>query len=128
MRREDVSIEVLGNVLTLRGSRPPGRAGVAAESYLRMEVASGTFERAFALPCPVAAERVEAVLRDGVLVVPGGAWSHMTQRAVWETPATEVVLLLAGADFEADLSVTYTGRALKAERGRSQRAKQLEEF
>lgn len=69
VRREDVTIEVLGNVLTLRGSRPPGRAGVAAESYLRMEVASGGFERSFALPCPVAADRVEAVLRDGVLTV-----------------------------------------------------------
>lgn len=69
VRREDVSIEVLGSVLTLRGSRPPGRAGVAAESYLRMEVASGSFERSFALPCPVAADRVEAALRDGVLTV-----------------------------------------------------------
>jgi HSP20 family protein len=69
VRREDVNIEVLGNVLTLRGSRPPGRAGVAVESYLRMEVASGGFERSFTLPCPVAAEQVEAVLRDGVLTV-----------------------------------------------------------
>lgn len=69
VRRADVAIEVLGNLLTLRGSRPPGRAGVAAESYLRMEVASGGFERTFALPCPVAAEGVEAVLRDGVLTV-----------------------------------------------------------
>ena len=69
VRREDVSIEVLDNVLTLRGTRPPGRAGVGVESYLRMEVASGGFERAFTLPCPVVAERVEAVLRDGVLTV-----------------------------------------------------------
>lgn len=69
VRREDVSIEVLGNVLTLRGSRPPGRAGVAAESYLRMEVPSGGFERSFTLPCPVVAEGVEAVLCGGVLKV-----------------------------------------------------------
>ena len=69
VRREDVNIEVLGNVVTLRGSRPPGRSGVAAESYRRMEVAPGGFERSFTLPCPVAAEAVEAVLRNGVLTV-----------------------------------------------------------
>jgi len=69
VRREDVGIEVAGDLLTLRGRRPCGRAGVAAESYLRMEVASGGFERTFRLPFPVAGEGVEAVLRDGVLTV-----------------------------------------------------------
>lgn len=69
VRREDVDIEVAGDLLTLRGRRPGGRAGVGAESYLRMEVASGGFERTFRLPCPVDGEGVEAVLRDGVLTV-----------------------------------------------------------
>jgi len=69
VRREDVSIELLGNVLTLRGSRPAERAGVGAEGYLRMEVPSGRFERSFALPGALAPEEVEAVLRDGVLTV-----------------------------------------------------------
>jgi HSP20 family protein len=69
VRREDVSIELEGEVLTLRGRRPPGRAGVAAESYLRMEVTSGAFERSFRLPFAAADAHVEAVLRDGVLTV-----------------------------------------------------------
>lgn len=69
VRREDVSIEVAGSVLTLRGSRPCGRAGAAPESYLRMEVPSGSFERSFRLPWPAAEEGVEAQLRDGVLTV-----------------------------------------------------------
>lgn len=69
VRREDVDIEVAGDLLTLRGRRPCGRAGVAAESYLRMEVASGGFERSFRLPCPVDGEGIEAVLREGVLTV-----------------------------------------------------------
>ena len=69
VRREDLSIEVQGNVLTLRGRRPLGRSGAGVESYRRMEVASGAFERSFTLPCPVDAERVEAALRDGVLTV-----------------------------------------------------------
>ncbi len=69
VRREDVSIEVAGDILTLRGARPCGRAGADPESYLRMEVPSGSFERSFRLPWPVADAGVEAVLRDGVLTV-----------------------------------------------------------
>jgi HSP20 family protein len=69
VRREDVSIEVEGEVLTLRGRRPPDRSGVAAESCRRMEVPSGTFERSFRLPFAVGEEGVEAVLRNGVLTV-----------------------------------------------------------
>lgn len=67
--REDVTIEILGSVLLLRGRRPTGRAGVADENYLRVEIPSGGFERSFTLPCAVAEERVEAALRDGVLTV-----------------------------------------------------------
>ena len=69
VRREEVSIEVEGEILTLRGRRPPGRSGVAAESYRRMEVPSGSFERSFRLPFAAAEAGVEAVLRDGVLTV-----------------------------------------------------------
>lgn len=69
VRREDVTIEAKGEILTLRGRRPAGRSGVAAESYRRMEVPSGSFERSFRLPFAVAEAGVEAVLRDGVLTV-----------------------------------------------------------
>lgn len=69
VRREDVAIEILGSVLTLRGGRPTGRAGVADESYLRVEIPTGGFERSFTLPCPVVEESVEAALRNGVLTV-----------------------------------------------------------
>ena len=69
VRRDEVSIEVEGEILTLRGRRPPERAGVAAESYRRMEVPSGAFERSCRLPVAVAEASVEAVLRDGVLTV-----------------------------------------------------------
>jgi HSP20 family protein len=69
VRREDVRLEVLGNVLTLSGSRPFGRPGLPTESHHRMEFAYGTFERSFALPYPVADAGVEAVLADGLLTV-----------------------------------------------------------
>ncbi|HWR97461.1 MAG TPA: Hsp20/alpha crystallin family protein [Candidatus Methanoperedens sp.] len=69
VRREDVTIEVEGETLTLRGRRPPGRSGASPESYRRMEVPSGAFERSFRLPFTVTEAGVEAVLRDGVLTV-----------------------------------------------------------
>lgn len=69
VRRQEMTIEVQDNVLTLRGSRLPGRTGVAPESYVRMEVPFGTFERTFTLPCAVAEDRIEARLRNGVLTV-----------------------------------------------------------
>lgn len=68
VRLEDVRLEVLGRVLTLRGERSlAGRRG--GEQYQRMEFSSGAFERAFALPYPVVEDQVAAVLRDGVLTV-----------------------------------------------------------
>lgn len=78
VRREEMSIEVIGTVITLRGSRSFGREGGGAENYLRMEVPSGSFERSFTLPCPVAEGQIEAVLRDGVLTIriPRGNLPH----------------------------------------------------
>lgn len=69
VRREDVSIEVKGNVLSLKGTRLPGRNGAEAEGYRRMEIPFGGFERSFTLPSAVAAEGIEARLHDGLLTV-----------------------------------------------------------
>jgi HSP20 family protein len=69
VRREDVRLEVRDDVLTLSGTRPFDRSGRPAESYQRMEVAYGAFERSFKLPCPVDEGGVTAVLRNGVLTV-----------------------------------------------------------
>lgn len=66
---EDVRIEVVGNILTVRGERPFERKGFSAEHCRRMEIGYGRFERSFTLPYPVRADGIEAVLRDGVLTV-----------------------------------------------------------
>lgn len=69
LRQEDMRLEVAGNVLTLKGSRPFNRQGVPAENYYRMEFSYGNFERSFTLPSAVREGDVEAVLKDGVLKV-----------------------------------------------------------
>ena len=66
---KDLSVQVRGRVVTLRGRRPFARKGVSSENYYRMERSYGTFERSFTLPCPVSDSQVRAVLRDGVLTV-----------------------------------------------------------
>jgi HSP20 family protein len=65
----DIRIEVLGNVLTLKGVRTFGKKGIVSENYHRMEFSYGSFERSFTLPYPVAESGVRAVLKDGVLQV-----------------------------------------------------------
>lgn len=69
VRREDIRVEVDGNVVTLTGSRPFDRKGVALENYHRMEFSYGNFERTFTLPCAFDPDSVEVTLKEGVLTV-----------------------------------------------------------
>ncbi len=69
VRQEDLTVEVKGRLVTLRGRRPFARKGVSSENYYRMERSYGTFERSFTLPCPVSPSQVKAVLKDGILTV-----------------------------------------------------------
>jgi HSP20 family protein len=64
--KEDVSIEIHQNTLTLRGERKPP-AGVNNDRYHRVERAYGTFQRAFTLPMMLDQEHVQATYHDGVL-------------------------------------------------------------
>lgn len=67
VKKEDVSIEVKDNVLTLQGERKP--EDVKPENYYRMERSYGTFQRSFSLPSTVDQERIRARFRDGVLEI-----------------------------------------------------------
>lgn len=69
VRQPDVSLEVAGRTITLRGLRPFSAKGVSSESYYRMECSYGSFERSFTLPKAVDENAVEAVLKDGILTV-----------------------------------------------------------
>ena len=65
--KEDLHVRIQGNYLELSGSRKSD----APEGYKahRMERGSKTFTRSFTLPVDVDPERVEAVLKDGVLTM-----------------------------------------------------------
>lgn len=65
--KEDLSVRIQGNYLELSGSRKSD----APEGYKahRIERGSSTFTRSFTLPADVDSERVEAVLKDGILTM-----------------------------------------------------------
>jgi HSP20 family protein len=65
-RKEDLQIELHDNRLTLRGERKQ-ETDVKEEQYHRRERAYGRFERAFWLPVPVDADKIQATFKDGVL-------------------------------------------------------------
>ncbi len=68
VRKEDVAVEVKGNTLTLKGERARDEA-VGEETYYRRERCCGTFQRSFTLPDALAADRVKAAFKDGILKV-----------------------------------------------------------
>ena len=68
MRQQDIEIHVADNVLTLRGDRQFEKREGDLE-YHRIERSYGTFARSFTLPRNVAADRISAAYRDGVLEV-----------------------------------------------------------
>jgi HSP20 family protein len=64
---EDLDVSVIGNELTVKGRR--GETGEPQAVFHRHERAVGSFTRTVTLPTEVDAERVQANLRDGVLLV-----------------------------------------------------------
>jgi len=61
-----VEIKMLGNVLTIKGSREEKQESKKAD-YLRREIRYGAFERSIRLPDGIKAEDLKALYRDGVL-------------------------------------------------------------
>ena len=68
IRKEDVSVEVKDNLLTLRGERFPD-PGIEEDQYYRREICFGTFERSFTLRERIQPEQIKAAFKDGVLKV-----------------------------------------------------------
>jgi len=64
--KDDVSVDVHQNTLTLRGQRKH-ETEVKDEHYHRVERTYGTFQRSFVLPTMVDQEKVQATFKDGVL-------------------------------------------------------------
>jgi HSP20 family protein len=64
--KDDVSIDVHQNRLTLRGQRKH-ETEVKDEHYHRVERSYGSFQRSFTLPTTVDTEKAAASFKDGVL-------------------------------------------------------------
>ncbi len=63
---EDIDISVVGDTLTLTGSRQPDELK-EGEKYHRRERSYGRFTRTFELPYQVETDKVEALFEKGVL-------------------------------------------------------------
>lgn len=66
--KEDIAIEVVGNVVTIKGERKH-EAGEEEKGYRRVERNYGSFERSFKVPDGFNAEAIEAKFENGVLSV-----------------------------------------------------------
>lgn len=68
MNKDDLAVEIHGNILRIRGEK---RSGVTPESrlYHLKERAYGRFERRISLPHGVDPDKAEVSYRDGVLTV-----------------------------------------------------------
>src|SRR5882724_3484807 len=63
---DEIQIEVHDRTLTLRGERKP-EAGMTDAHYQQRERVNGSFQRVFALPTTVDAEKIQASFTNGVL-------------------------------------------------------------
>ncbi len=68
VNRDDIDVNVENGTLVLRGEKKQ-ETQVDNESAHRVERSYGSFSRSFALPTSVAADRITANYRDGVLEV-----------------------------------------------------------
>ncbi len=68
LKKEDITINIEGNVLSLTGERNIEEE-VKKENYYRRERAYGMFKREFTLPASVDHEKIKADFKDGVLKI-----------------------------------------------------------
>ncbi len=68
VNKEDVSVEVKNNLLSIQGQRQL-ESPASDERYYRRERTCGNFQRSFTLRSPIAPESVKASFKNGVLTV-----------------------------------------------------------
>ncbi len=68
MKPEEIDVEVVGDVLRVKGHREE-KTETKEKEYHRVERRSGSFSRSIMLPCEVDAGSVEADYADGVLSI-----------------------------------------------------------
>ena len=67
LNMEDLDVNISGNELTIKGERKPIEGEGA--TYHRQERGTGTFLRTVTLPFEVNVDKVDALLKDGVLLI-----------------------------------------------------------
>jgi len=67
LKSENVEISVVGNELTIKGERPETEQDSTA--FHRRERGAGPFTRILRLPVEINADKVQAALKDGVLLI-----------------------------------------------------------
>lgn len=83
VKKEDVSVEIEGNTLTIKGERKEEKEEKGKKMH-RVERFYGSFMRSFTLPENVDAKAIAAEMKDGVLEV------HLPKTAAPERKATKV--------------------------------------
>ncbi len=68
VKKEDISVDVKDNVITISGERKT-KEEVEEDDYYKVESSYGKFERSFTLPENVDTENIHAESQDGVLEV-----------------------------------------------------------
>ena len=68
VRKDEVSVEVKNNLLTIQGLRQV-EPTVSEEKYYRRERTCGTFQRSFTLRHPITPESIKASFKNGVLTI-----------------------------------------------------------
>jgi HSP20 family protein len=68
MKKEDIDITLSGDVITISGERKQ-ETEVKKKGYYRRENSYGSFNRSFALPAEVQADKVKTKFTDGILEI-----------------------------------------------------------
>jgi HSP20 family protein len=67
-KKEDITIEMRGSALTIRGEKRNERGG-RKEHHRWVERSYGSFSRSFTLPADAVGDRIKAEFREGVLTI-----------------------------------------------------------
>ena len=68
LKREDIGVSLQDGALVISGERKEEKVSEGTEVH-RQERFYGKFQRALTLPAPVAADKVKAAYKDGILTV-----------------------------------------------------------
>jgi HSP20 family protein len=68
IKKEDISIDINEDILTLKGERKIEDEVKKADFY-RKERFSGSFSRSFVLPAGISTEEINAEYKDGILTI-----------------------------------------------------------